>query len=55
MDGEIEFLQCRGLAVEEGRSRPHGFEPLQRVVVGIYVKFVQHQVWVEFGGHSDNG
>ena len=38
-DGKIILLQSRRPAVKERRSRPHRFEPLERIMVSIYLKW----------------
>ena len=48
-DDEIILLQCRRPAVEERRSRSHRFEPLERIVVSIYLKWHCHEVRPELG------
>ena len=48
-DGEIILLQRRQPAVEERRSRSHRLEPLERIVVSIYLKWHCHEVRPELG------
>ena len=43
-DGEIILLQRHRPAVKEHRSRLHCFEPLEYIVVSIYLKWHRHEV-----------
>ena len=48
-DGEIILLQRRRPAVEERRFRSHRLEPLERIMISIYLKWHCHEVWPELG------
>ena len=48
-DGEIILLQRRRSAVKKRRSRPHCLEPLECIVVSIYLKWHCHDVRPELG------
>ena len=48
-DGEIVLLQRRRPAVKESRSRPHRLEPLERIMVSVYLKWHSHEVRPELG------
>ena len=41
--------------MEKCRSRPHRFEPLQSVVVRVYLEWHSHQVWSELRNGPDDG